>query len=70
MRTLLARREFLRASGGALLVAGTAGIVPARAAAARHLNFENLHTGEKLALAYWSDGSYHPEALAQINHVL
>ena len=70
MRTLLARREFLRASGGALLVAGTAGIVPARAAPARHLNFENLHTGEKLALAYWSDGSYHPEALAQINHVL
>jgi len=64
------RREFLRTGGAALLTAATVGIVPARAAAARHLNFENLHTGEKLALAYWSDGAYHPEALAQIDHVL
>jgi uncharacterized protein YcbK (DUF882 family) len=67
----LARRAFLRTSGAALLAAGTVGIRSALAApAARRLSFENLHTGERLALDYWNDGAYHPEALAAINKVL
>lgn len=67
---ILARRDFMRMSGAALVTAGALKALPARAATARHLSFENLHTGEKLALAYWSDGSYHPGALTEINHVL
>jgi len=67
----LARRAFLRAAGGAFLVAGAFRAPPAFSApAARRLKFENLHTGETLALDYWSDGAYHPQALADINKVL
>lgn len=36
----------------------------------RSLAFHNLHTGENLDLVYWSDGTYEPGALSQINHVL
>ena len=69
----LARRAFLRASGAAIVTA--AGIAPALATAparlaARHLKFENLHTGETLALDYWADGAYQPQALEAVNHVL
>ena len=68
-----ARRAFLRTSGAAILTA--AGFVPALATApaklaARHLKFDNLHTGEKLALDYWAGGAYEPQALEAINHVL
>ena len=70
---LLARRAFLRASGAALVTLGASGLRPAFAtapAAARHLRFDNLHTGEKLALDYWTDGAYQPDALSAINQVL
>jgi len=66
----LARRAFLRTSGAALLTAGVLKTPAFAAPAARHLKFQNLHTGESLALDYWSDGAYHPEALAEINKVL
>jgi uncharacterized protein YcbK (DUF882 family) len=67
----LARRAFLRASGGALLATGTLGVRSALASpVARRLKFENLHTGERLALDYWSDGAYQPDALLAINKVL
>lgn len=36
----------------------------------RRLRFHNLHTGENLDLAYWVQGDYVPESLAEINHVL
>lgn len=38
--------------------------------AERELAFYNLHTGESLKTAYWSDGDYLPGALADINHIL
>ena len=66
------RRSFLRASGAALAVTGIPS-VPAFAMAklpVRSLKFANLHTGEKLAIDYWTNGAYEPEALAAINHVL
>jgi uncharacterized protein YcbK (DUF882 family) len=66
----LARRAFLRTSGAALLAAGAFKAPAFAAPAARRLKFENLHTGESLALDYWSDGAYHPEALTAINKVL
>ncbi len=36
----------------------------------RSLSFYNLHTGESLNTTYWEQGVYHPDALAEINHVL
>ena len=37
---------------------------------ARRLAFDNLHTGEKLDVAYWENGAYVPDALTAVNHVL
>jgi uncharacterized protein YcbK (DUF882 family) len=39
-------------------------------AGARSLSFNNIHTGERLAVDYWVDGAYQPEALSEVNHVL
>lgn len=46
---------------------------PGRARAsqsARALQFENLHTGDRLKTTYWSEGAYVPEALREIAWVL
>lgn len=37
---------------------------------ARRLAFDNLHTGEKLDVAYWENGAYLPDALMAVNRVL
>ena len=65
------RRSLLRAGGAAVL----AGIVSPSfasisAAQQRALAFDNLHTGEKLDIAYWQNGQYVSEALTDIDHVL
>lgn len=64
---VLRRREFLASGGASLFVPR-----PARAEsmAARVLSFDNLHTGEKLTVEYWEAGRYHPDALAEVNHLL
>jgi uncharacterized protein YcbK (DUF882 family) len=61
-------------------VATLAATVPALAApvrahassamATRLLKFNHLHTGERLAVEYFSAGSYLPDALGSINHLL
>ena len=65
------RRRFLSVCGGA---AAALLVQPAFAGLAsgeeRILRFNHLHTGEKLNCAYWCDGQYQPEALAEINHLL
>lgn len=65
------RRRLLLAAGAA---AGTAIASPALAGMAsqgiRKLSFNNLHTGERLSTTYWEDGSYIPDALSTINHLL
>ncbi|HLG88199.1 MAG TPA: YcbK family protein [Alphaproteobacteria bacterium] len=38
--------------------------------AARTLSFRNLHTGEGFNGAYWANGSYMPDALAEIRTLL
>jgi len=64
----IGRRRFLTAAAALSL--------SSRAFAARGetgvkaVSFDNLHTGEKLNVEYWADGSYLPQALAQVNHVL
>ena len=42
----------------------------AEAATDRALRFDNLHTGERLAVEYFSRGEYLPDALAEVNHLL
>jgi uncharacterized protein YcbK (DUF882 family) len=65
-----ARRRLL----GFGMTAGLALICrPARAAVtlpARSLQFENLHTGERLTATYWVGGDYVAEELRRIDHVL
>jgi uncharacterized protein YcbK (DUF882 family) len=34
------------------------------------LAFYNTHTGETLKAVYWEEGTYVPQALAEINHIL
>jgi uncharacterized protein YcbK (DUF882 family) len=67
MTGILRRREFLIGAGMALSL-------PAPALASlgdrRIVALDNLHTGEKLNVAYWAEGSYIPDALAEVNRVL
>lgn len=63
------RRMFLRGGAGAL--ATGLGIGRAQASVnARSLTFDNIHTGEKLAVTYWEGGRYLPDALANVDHIL
>jgi uncharacterized protein YcbK (DUF882 family) len=56
------------AAGCGLLIPG--GAKAAATAAARQLEFHNLHTGESLRAVYWEGGRYLPDALAEIDYVL
>lgn len=68
---MLTRRSLLRA-GGAAVLAGIASpsFASISATQQRALAFDNLHTGEKLNIAYWQDGQYVSAALTDIDHVL
>jgi uncharacterized protein YcbK (DUF882 family) len=65
------RRSILRA-GGAALISGIASPAIAKAlpGQVRSVAFDNLHTGEKIAVDYWIEGQYAPDALNAVNHVL
>jgi uncharacterized protein YcbK (DUF882 family) len=68
------RRAFLKSGLGLAVGAAALGSAPLAMALAqtsvRRLAFDNLHTGEKLEVAYWQNGTYAPDALAEVNHVL
>ncbi|HWA04594.1 MAG TPA: DUF882 domain-containing protein [Rhizomicrobium sp.] len=66
MRT---RRAALRA-GLAIFAGGMASPAFSSVPAVRTLRFDNLHTGEKLSIDYWTQGAYRPDALSAVNHVL
>lgn len=71
MSTILGRRRFLAGAGAALAaVPFSPAFAGVEQAGARTLSFDNLHTGEKLKIDYWIDGSYLPDALQTINHLL
>ncbi len=71
MMSRIERRAFLRATGAAVLAGlSTPAFADFAQADRRALAFDNLHTGEKLAIDYWVEGAYVPEALGSINHVL
>lgn len=71
--TLKSRRNFLKTMGvGSAMLAFP---ILARSAIkteplVRHLAFDNLHTGEKLAVTYFENGRYIPEALSEVNYLL
>jgi uncharacterized protein YcbK (DUF882 family) len=76
MHDATTRRRFLcdaAAVAGLLLVPCAGGAAPrarGSAARARELAFENLHTGERLEVAYCERGEYVPEALAHLDRLL
>src|SRR5579872_3707635 len=68
---MIARRKLIAAGLG--LVGGLAAAPAALAALTaptRRLAFDNLHTGETLDVAYYENGCYVGDALAEVNHVL
>lgn len=71
---MIDRRSFLEfATAGLLAYPRAAGANVSNAfsrARNRSLSFYSLHTSERLKSVYWEDGSYIPESLSQINHVL
>lgn len=66
----ISRRKFLKLGMLAAALPLPAMANAWQAAPERRLRFHNLHTGENLDLAYWVQGDYVPESLAEINHVL
>jgi uncharacterized protein YcbK (DUF882 family) len=67
---MIGRRRLI---GTGLGLAGSLAAGPAALAfttPTRRLAFNNLHTGETLDVAYFEDGAYVSDALAQVNHVL
>jgi uncharacterized protein YcbK (DUF882 family) len=67
---MIGRRRLM---GAGLGLAGSLAAGPAALAltsSARRLAFNNLHTGETLDVAYFENGAYVGDALAQVNHVL
>jgi uncharacterized protein YcbK (DUF882 family) len=67
---MIGRRRLI---GAGLGLAGTLAAAPAALAfttPTRRLAFNNLHTGERLDVAYFENGAYVGDALAEVNHVL
>jgi uncharacterized protein YcbK (DUF882 family) len=62
------RRQVLGVLAGAAALWSSAKAAPA--AAPRRIALLNLHTGERLEIEYFRDGSYAPEALAAIEVLL
>ncbi len=60
----------LALGAGALTGAGRAFASGIAGDDVRQLAVHNLHTGESLKAAYWEAGSYVPDALQAVNHVL
>lgn len=66
----MSRRHFVTTLAAALPLLGAPRQVLGKPAGARALRFEHTHTGEKLAVEYFEQGSYVPDALATVNHFL
>lgn len=66
------RRRFLAAVGGVCgsLAAIAGAPVLAATRGSRCVNFVHTHTGERLRAAYFQDGCYQAESLAQVNELL
>jgi len=69
---LAGRRRFLAAATGVCGALASFAAVPALAAARgpRCVSFVHTHTGETLRAAYFADGDYQVQCLAQVDHLL
>jgi uncharacterized protein YcbK (DUF882 family) len=67
---VLSRRQFVTTVGAAapLLLSHTEVLVAREAA--RVLSFQHLHTGERLDIEYFNNGTYLPDALGAVDHLL
>lgn len=70
MKTLVKRRELLRSAVAGLPLAAAPALARALLPGDRQLSFFHTHTGESLNLTYRQDGSYLPDSLAAIDHLL
>ena len=69
----LSRRQFMKAGLATAAVLCFPGIVLSRPIPfeqERSLSFYNLHTGERMETVFWSQGSYHPSALSEIDRFM
>jgi uncharacterized protein YcbK (DUF882 family) len=64
------RRRILRLGIAAMIAFSPVGALAARRDPERKISLLNEHTGERLTRAYWADGDYVRESLAEIDHVL
>jgi len=67
------RRRFLKlgaAAAACSLVMPASAFATSMSSVARKLSFVNLHTNEKLTASYWQNGSYQPQALKDLFHLL
>jgi len=69
---LMNRRSFLKIAGIASAVSLFPSIVLGKTEVPykKSLSLYNIHTGENINTTFWADGSYIPEALADMNHLL
>jgi uncharacterized protein YcbK (DUF882 family) len=66
----LSRRDFVSALAATISLVGRPRLVFGRTAITRELKFTHTHTGERLAVEYFSGDTYLPDALATINQFL
>ncbi len=70
METIYSRRTFLGIALAAVPAIAAPRRLLAESAPVRALRFTHTHTGERLAVEYFSGGAYLPDALATVNHFL
>ncbi|MDP3120251.1 MAG: DUF882 domain-containing protein [Sulfuricurvum sp.] len=71
-KNLMNRRSFLKIATVASAVPFFPSIILGKTDVPykKSLSLHNIHTGENINTTYWADGSYIPEALSQMNHLL
>ena len=69
---LINRRNFLKIAviGSAVSLFPSIILGKAEGSYKKSLSLYNIHTGENINTTYWADGTYIPEALSQMNHLL
>lgn len=70
----LSRRNFLTSLAGVAISLAAPRVLASAAVAVperdRELSFYNIHTGEKLSAAFWSDGKYLDDGIGEISWLL
>ena len=69
----LSRRNFLTSLAGVAMTLAAPRVIASAAAVPvrdRELSFYNIHTGEKLSAAFWSDGNYLDDGIKEISWLL